>query len=336
MSQHFGDKGDATIFNPPAPNSQTMPTIKSLVKESRLKEALKALEKVVPDYLENDVILLQSRLNGLEREENDGTISKENADIQRSRIRGAIMSIYADAGIKEVEPEPIEETDEHSNNLTERDIDDGFGDQSEPIEIPAIEPFEGSLIVPKGEDGKTKILFLTANPADQQNLSVDRESKLVMVEAEGRALDVVICPHIDRGNMINMVAFRQPQIVHFSGHGKDGSLAMIDPSSNKTARVENDDLVEIFTLFKEMGVKCVVLCSCWSFSQAKVISELGIPVIGMLRKIGDEEAIQFSRDLYYLLMSNNPLERIFKLARLKVTKASREIPSLWYNGKRIA
>jgi hypothetical protein len=56
----------------------------------------------------------------------------------------------------------------------------------------------------------------------------------------------------------------------------------------------------------------------------------------MLRKIGDEEAIQFSRDLYYLLMSNNPLERIFKLAKLKVTKASRDIPSLWYNGKRIA
>lgn len=190
--------------------------------------------------------------------------------------------------------------------------------------------------MPKGEDGKTKILFLTANPSDQQNLAVDRESKLVMVEAEGRALDVVICPHIDRGNMINMVAFRQPQIVHFSGHGKDCSLAMIDPSSNKTARVENDDLVEIFTLFKEVGVKCVVLCSCWSFSQAKVISEQGIPVIGMLRKIGDEEAIQFSRDLYYLLMSNNPLERIFKLAKLKVTKASRDIPSLWYNGKRIA
>lgn len=335
MSQHFGDKGDATIFSHQAPKHQTMPTIKSLVKESRLNEALKALEKVVPDYLQNDVILQQSRLNGLEREENRGTISKENADIQRSRIRGAIMSIYDDAGIKEVEPEPVEETDEHSNNH-ERDTGDGFGDQSEPIEIPAIERLEEKLPVPKGDDGITKILFMTASPSDQQNLAVDRESKLVLVEAQGKALEVVVCPHIDRGNMISMVGFQKPQIVHFSGHGKDGSLAMIDPGTNKTVRVENDDLVEVFSLFKEVGVRCVVLCSCWSFSQAKAISELGIPVIGMLRKIGDEEAIQFSRDLYYLLMTGLSFELIFKMAKAKVTKASRDIPSLWYNGKRIA
>jgi hypothetical protein len=100
--------------------------------------------------------------------------------------------------------------------------------------------------------------------------------------------------------------------------------------------VSNEDLVRMFGLFKKTGVKCVVLCSCWSFEQAKSISALGIPVVGMLRKIGDEEAIQFSRDLYYLLVSSNPLELIFDLAKEKVTKASREIPSLWYNGKRIA
>ena len=335
MSEHFGDKGDATIFSHQAPKHQTMPTIKSLIEDSRLREALKALEKLVPD-LQNDVTFQLSRLSGLERQENNNLVTRENADIERARIRGAILAIYADAGIKEEEPEARSGAEGRQNNGTERDIDDHFDGPFEPIDIPAIEPFEGGLTVPKGEDGKTKILFLTANPADQQNLAVDRESKQVLVDAQGKELEVVVCPHIDRGSMINMVAFQKPQIVHFSGHGKDGSLAMIDPGSNKTYRIENEDLVEIFQLFKEVGVKCVVLCSCWSFSQAKVISELGIPVIGMLRKIGDEEAIQFSRDLYYLLMSNNPLESIFKLAKLKVTKASREIPSLWYNGKRIA
>lgn len=335
----FFDRGEFGRFNPkstnpPATKHQTMPTIKSLVRESRLKEALKALEKVVPDYLQNDVILQQSRLNGLEREENSGTISKENADIQRARIRGAIMSIYDDAGIKEVEPEPVEETNEGSSGGAERDTGDGFGDQ--PIEIPAIEPFEGSLIVPKGADDKTKILFLSANPLGQQNLAVDREANRVKVESQGKALNVVTCPHIDRRSMIDMVAFEKPQIVHFSGHGSNGGLALIDVETNRTASVSNEDLVRMFGLFKKTGVKCVVLCSCWSFNQAKSISELGIPVVGMLRKIGDEEAIQFSRDLYYLLVSSNPLELIFDLAKEKVNKASREIPSLWYNGKRIA
>lgn len=242
------------------------------------------------------------------------------------RVEMSLQGLYVVKNKKETTAEKVEQ---------DRDPLDVFSDHSDELDLPAIEPSSDTLKVPKGEDGKTKILFLSANPADQKNLALDREVKYVQVDAQGKALEIVPCPHIDRNSMINMVAFQKPQIVHFSGHGSDGGLAMIDPETNKTALVDEVDLVRMFTLFKKTGVRCVVLCSCWSFNQAKVISELGIPVVGMLRKIGDEEAIQFSRDLYYLLMSNNPLDLIFDLAKEKVNKSSRDIPSLWYQGKRI-
>ncbi len=333
MSQHFGDKGDATIFNPPAPNSQTMPSIKTLIKQARFKEALDVLENLVPDYLQNDLILLYSRITTLENQVNREVISTENAGIETAKIRAAILSIFEAAGIQDL---PDEDPKTSPNISTTGRDTGGFGSEVEPVEIPAIEPLTESLLVPKGEDGKTKILFLTANPADQKNLAVDRESKLVLVDAQGKALDIKICPNIDKASMNKMVAFEKPQIVHFSGHGSDGSLAMIDAKTNNTAPLSNNDLVRIFTLFKKAGVKCVVLCSCWSFNQAKVISELELPVVGMLRRIADEEAIQFSRELYYLLVSDNPLEVIFEFAKDSVSESSREIPSLWYNGKRIA
>lgn len=310
-----------------------MPSIKTLIKQARYKEALDVLEKLVPKHLENDVILLYSRVTNLENQINGGVINSENAGIETARIRAAILAVYDAADIQEL-PDEEPKTPSTPSNLGRDTID--FDADSEPIEIPEIEPLEESLIVPKGADGLTKILFLTANPADQQKLRVNEEANRVKVASQGKALNVVICPHIDRGSMIDMVAFEKPQIVHFSGHGSDGGLAMFDANSNFTTEVSTEDLKRMFSKFKKVGVKCVVLCSCWSFHQAKAISELAIPVVGMLRRIEDEEAIQFSRNLYHLLVSENPLEVIFDFAKEKANKASQEIPSLWYNGKRIA
>lgn len=314
-------------------NPQSMPSIKTLIKQARYKDALDALEKLVPKHLENDIILLYSRATNLENQINGGVISSENAGIEMARIRAAILAIYDAADIQEL-PDEEPKTPSTPSNLG-RDTA-GFGADSEPIDIPEIEPFEESLIVPKGADGLTKILFLTANPADKENLAVNKEATKVQVDSQGRALDVVTCPHIDRGSMIKMVAFEKPQIVHFSGHGSKGGIVMANLDDNRAEEVDTEDLKKMFALFKKVGVKCVVLCSCWSFNQAKAISELGIPVVGMLRRIEDDEAILFSRSLYHLLVSNNPLELIFELARAHVKASSQDIPSLWYNGKRIA
>ncbi len=67
--------------------------IRNLIGEGRLSEAIKGLPGVLPSYQHNDIILLQSRLNGLERQERLGTIDNGSAGVERSRILSAVLSL---------------------------------------------------------------------------------------------------------------------------------------------------------------------------------------------------------------------------------------------------
>lgn len=73
----------------------TKKEIRDLIASGRLSEAIKALPEVVADYLQNDVILLQSRLNGLERQERLGTIDAGTANIERARITSAVLDMIS-------------------------------------------------------------------------------------------------------------------------------------------------------------------------------------------------------------------------------------------------
>lgn len=76
---------------------QTMPTIKSLIEASRLKEALEAS----PHYLLNTFktrFLQLSRINDLARKEHNNIITSDNATIEKAKIRMAILFIYEKLG----------------------------------------------------------------------------------------------------------------------------------------------------------------------------------------------------------------------------------------------
>lgn len=207
--------------------------------------------------------------------------------------------------------------------------------QNPDLPLPAIETLDSKLEIPKGSDGKIHILFTSANP--KNDLQVEKESKLVQNEAQGRNLDIRTLPAVDRSSLIKRVTYEKPQIVHFSGHSNIGNLQFVNSRTDQAELISNEELLEIFEHFVSMGVRCVVLCSCWSYSQAQEISELGIPVVGMLKPIDDQVAIQFSQDMYDLLSAANAsLDEVFRSAKLMmVNKEDRAIPSLWYRGKRV-
>jgi len=64
-----------------------MNKIQQLISQGKTKEALESLP------FSNEVILLTSRFNDLEKKVNGNTISSENAGIQRSRIIEAVLSL---------------------------------------------------------------------------------------------------------------------------------------------------------------------------------------------------------------------------------------------------
>ncbi len=68
-----------------------MNKIQQLISQGKLKEALENVP--YDEYTANDVILLQSRLNGLERQERLGVISNSDAGVECSRIVKGILSL---------------------------------------------------------------------------------------------------------------------------------------------------------------------------------------------------------------------------------------------------
>jgi hypothetical protein len=302
--------------------------IKDLIAKARMEEALNQLDNIAPKDLQNDVISLKGRFAELRRDVMRGVLTTAEINVGNAKITASALGLCREIEARSSSNNAVSESRESSR--------DGIAPPPGGWPVIKVEPFEGTISVPQGADGKTKVLFATASPQNLRPLAVDQESRYVLIESQGKALNIIVCPNTDRDSMISMVTFEKPQIIHFSGHGTTGGLETIDPRTQNSIQLHNDDLVDMFGLFKELGTKCVVLCSCWSYEQAKVISELDIPVVGMLQPVDDEVAIKFSRDLYYSLLSNNPLDLIFKTARLKVKQESREIPSLWLGGKRIA
>jgi len=316
---------------------QDMQHIKDLIAQARTEEALAQLLQAAPSQdMKNMVIKLKNDYTELKREKMLGIIDGNEERTRNSRVVVTALGL-CDEIVKISNQQSTQVNQERGSSDTA--VRSATRDTLEiPDTLPEIpvDPFEGSINVPRGKGDKIHILFTSASP--NNDLKVQKECKLVQDEAMGRPLAFSTLPEVDRGRLINRITYEKPQIVHFSGHSEIGGLQLINPDTDQGQMVSNEDLVELFEHFVACGVKCVVLCSCWSYSQARDISSLGIPVVGMLKPIGDDAAIKFSRDLYYLLSAENTsLNLIFTSARLNMLKKEdRKIPSLWFKGKRIA
>ncbi len=76
-------------------DDQALPTdksqIKKLIANSKLSEALQALEAITTGSDQNDVLLLQARLSALNRNFNNGIISQGDANMERARISNSAL-----------------------------------------------------------------------------------------------------------------------------------------------------------------------------------------------------------------------------------------------------
>ena len=352
LSSHVGTKEcnlvleswQHTMVNKQTRGKKDLQSIKDLIAQARTEEALAQLLQAAPSQdMKNMVIKLKNDYTDLKREKMLGIIDGNEERTRNSRIVVTALGL-CDEIVKISNQESAPQNQERRSKETEESAgyhkilrwpDEWQKNQDGWPEIP-VEPFEGSINVPRGKSDKIHILFTSASP--NNDLKVQKECKLVQDEAMGLPLFFSTLPEVDRGSLINRITYEKPQIVHFSGHSEIGGLQLINPDTDQGQMVSNEDLVELFEHFVACGVKCVVLCSCWSCSQAQAISSLGIPVVGMLKPISDDAAIKFSRDLYYLLSAENTsLNLTFTSARLNMLKKEdRKIPSLWFNGKRIA
>lgn len=186
--------------------------------------------------------------------------------------------------------------------------------------------------------GVHKILYLAANPNDSTRLQVDKEHRQIkteMLKGQHRDNFEFLPPEFAVTTDALQRAFDQePYIIHFSGHGSTKGI-VITNSENNSVTIKTRALKRLFKRVKNT-TKIVLLNSCYSAEQAKVISEFEIYVIGNNAPIGDKAAIAFAKGLYTGLSEGKSFEKSFDFAMFELENADENyagVIEVWKDGK---
>ncbi|TAE14356.1 MAG: CHAT domain-containing protein [Bacteroidetes bacterium] len=165
---------------------------------------------------------------------------------------------------------------------------------------------------------KHKILFLASSPDGMTQVSTDKEYRIIKTE-------------MSQGSHRDFYEFLQPQFsvtisdllramndepayVHFSGHGANQGIYISKEDGSKQLMPN----VALERMFKKMqGItKTVLLNSCYSAEQAKIISAFGIYVIGNNIAVNDTAAISFAKGFYNGLGEDKSVEDAYNDAMI--------------------
>jgi hypothetical protein len=165
--------------------------------------------------------------------------------------------------------------------------------------------------------GKCKILFLAANPPGTTPLALDKEIR--EIEAKIRAsecrdeLQLVSRWAVRADNLLQALLELCPQIVHFSGHGTEDAIVLMD-DQDQPKLVDKQAIVYLFGALQD-DVRLILLNACFSRLQAESLAEQVGCVIGMNRPIGDQAAIVFAASFYRALGFRRSVREAFDLGK---------------------
>ncbi len=153
---------------------------------------------------------------------------------------------------------------------------------------------------------QTKVLLLSANPANTDRLRVEAEFREIAECCQKSSLRdrfAIVSKGAVRIDDLQPILLQEvPRVVHFSGHGAAANglvLAGHGAAANGLV-LEHDDgtwqlapteaLADLFRILQN-GIDCVVLNACFSQVQAEAIARYVPYVLGMNQAIGDLAAI---------------------------------------------
>lgn len=173
-----------------------------------------------------------------------------------------------------------------------------------------------------GADGpaqKVRILFLTANSMTDP-LDLDWELKTIRqnlrLARERDNLDLRHESAVTIDSLTQAMLDVSPHIVHFSGHGWESGIVLQDETRTERV-VSGDALARLFALFTAT-VRCVVLSSCFSETQARAIRRHVPYVIGTKAEIPDVAALAFSGGFYQAIGAGREIPFAFALGIARI------------------
>ena len=286
-----------SIINEQTTN-HSMETIRELIAQNRLKEAIVLLKSQLPVEHQDTLLIIESRLRKLNSDEMKGILYSSEADVQRNMIVKDLLNLT-------------------SQNLLQSPM------QANIHETPAV----------------NKILFLSANPSNQRRIATGKEFRKIKNQLNlGRSREhfEFQMPEISVTVIALLQAMNEePYVVHFSGHGSQEGIYI--EREDGTAQIM--PIPALKRLFKNRSnIKIVLLMSCYSAEQAKIISEFGLVVVGNSQPISDEGAISFSTGFYNGLGEGKNFEHAFNDAMTVVeteSPADAGIIEVWKDGQKM-
>lgn len=167
-----------------------------------------------------------------------------------------------------------------------------------------------------------KLLFLASCPSNAGRLHLDVEAREI-----GRRIDYAqVRSRIQMAqewavtvtDLSQILLRHRPNIVHFSGHGSTDGRIVLEDAQGQGYAVPSEALTELFKLFGNLGLRCVVLNSCYSDEQAKVIANHIEFVIGISGAIKDECSLAFTAGFYGGLAAGETVETALSLGRIQI------------------
>jgi len=174
------------------------------------------------------------------------------------------------------------------------------------------------------------LLFLQSNPINEDFLATNREHREVrqaIREADYRdQIDLVIESAVRIRDVFRAINEHRPRVVHFSGHGDQRCLALLD-EHDQTRPIDGQVLADLLEA-NDDDVQVVVLNSCDSHSQAERLLAAVPYVVGTNGPLDDEAAIIFSRTFYSALAHGRSVAASFRqgIVALKAEVSLASVP----------
>lgn len=162
------------------------------------------------------------------------------------------------------------------------------------------------------------VLFLAANPIDQQQLRLDEEvrgiEEMIRKSQHRDAVDLKSRWAVRPMDVLQAINEIRPTVVHFSGHGSDQDEIVFQDNAGNAKLVSKEAIVQTMAAGSD-DIQLVFFNTCYSRGQAKAVVEHVPAAIGMNTSIGDDAARVFSSQFYSALGFGLSVRRAFQQAR---------------------
>ena len=168
---------------------------------------------------------------------------------------------------------------------------------------------------------KITVLFLASNPLNAQQLRLDEEARAVgeMIRKSEHRDSVLFESRwaVQPMDILQAINELNPTIVHFSGHGSSADEIVFQDANGNAKPVSQEALVQTM-MASSSGIRLVFLNTCYSYNQARAVTNHVEAAIGMNTSISDDAARAFSAQFYSAIGFGHSIQKAFDQAKALV------------------